>query len=88
MAESKEQLLIDVHELSQLICVSSGTLYHWVSANRIPYVRLSARCLRFSPTAIREWLAQLSEVTVTEKRAGRRNTSLEDAKKHREPGGQ
>jgi excisionase family DNA binding protein len=61
MAEPTEKLLIDVRELSALTGISVGTLYHWVSQRRIPCVRLSQRCLRFSLPAIREWLAELNE---------------------------
>lgn len=61
MAELREKLLIDIRELSALIGIEIGTIYHWVSADRIPSVKLSQRCLRFSLPAIRAWLAELSE---------------------------
>jgi len=61
MTESKERLLIDIRELSELTGISVGTLYHWTSERRIPCVRLSQRCLRFSLPAIREWLAARNE---------------------------
>jgi predicted DNA-binding transcriptional regulator AlpA len=61
MSEVKEKLLIDIHELSELTGIAVGTLYHWVSERRVPCVRLSQRCLRFSPPAIREWLYGLNE---------------------------
>lgn len=61
MTESQEKLLIDIHELSELTGIAVGTLYHWVSQRRIPCVKLSRRCLRFSVVGIREWLANLNE---------------------------
>ena len=61
MTKSNEILLIDIRELSRLTGLSVGTLYHWVSQRRIPCVRLSLRCLKFSLSAIREWLADLNE---------------------------
>jgi excisionase family DNA binding protein len=61
MAEQTEKLLIDIHELSVLTGISVGTLYHWSSQGRIPRVRLSARCLRFSLSEIRKWIAELNE---------------------------
>lgn len=67
VAESKEKLLIDIRELSELTGIAVGSLYHMVSQRRIPCVRLSQRCLRFSLPAIREWLAGLSELAVTGK---------------------
>lgn len=65
--ESNEKLLIDIHELSALTGLAVGTLYRWASASesRVPTVRLSARCLRFSLPAIREWLASLNEPAAT-----------------------
>ena len=61
MTESNEKLLVNIRELSELTGIKVGSLYHWASEGRIPCVRLSARCLRFSLPAIREWLARLSE---------------------------
>jgi len=61
MAEQTEKLLVDIRELSVLTGVSVGTLYHWSSQGRIPCVRLSARCLRFSVSEIRKWIAELNE---------------------------
>jgi excisionase family DNA binding protein len=61
MTEPKEKLLIDIHELSGLTGISVGTLYHWVSEGRIPCLKLSQRCLRFSLPAIQEWLTDFTE---------------------------
>jgi predicted DNA-binding transcriptional regulator AlpA len=71
MTESREKLLIDIRELSQLTGIAVGSLYHWASEGRIPCIRLSARCLRFSLPAIREWLAELNEPAVTRQVTGR-----------------
>jgi predicted DNA-binding transcriptional regulator AlpA len=67
MTEVKEKLLINIEELSELTGLAVGSLYHMVSQRRIPCVRLSQRCLRFSVPAIREWLDGLSERAVTGK---------------------
>jgi predicted DNA-binding transcriptional regulator AlpA len=61
MTESNEKLLIDIHGLSRLTGISVGGLYHMVSERRIPCVKLSKRCLRFSLPAIREWLAAMGQ---------------------------
>jgi excisionase family DNA binding protein len=61
MSDRAEKLLIDIHELSALIGISVGTLYHWVSEGRVPCVRFSQRCLRFSVPEIERWLAGLNE---------------------------
>jgi predicted DNA-binding transcriptional regulator AlpA len=57
---NKERLLIDIRELSELTGIAVGSLYHMVSQGRVPCVKLSKRCLRFSLPAIREWLDGLS----------------------------
>jgi len=66
VAEMTEKLLIDIRELSALTGVSVGGLYHMVSEHRIPCVKLSKRCLRFSLPAIREWLAEMSQPALDE----------------------
>jgi predicted DNA-binding transcriptional regulator AlpA len=67
MTEVNEKLLINIEELSELTGIAVGSLYHMVSQRRIPCVRLSQRCLRFSLPAIREWLDGLSEPALTAK---------------------
>lgn len=39
----------------------AGTVYHMVSAKRIPYIRLSGRCVRFSRRALLEWIGSLTQ---------------------------
>jgi excisionase family DNA binding protein len=74
MTEQNEKLLLDVDELSNLIGFSPGTIYHWISENRIPYVRLSQRCVRFLVPAIREWLAELNEPALNKSKGWRTRT--------------
>jgi predicted DNA-binding transcriptional regulator AlpA len=38
-----------------------GTLYHFVSAKRIPVVRLSRRCIRFRYSDLINWIERLTE---------------------------
>jgi predicted DNA-binding transcriptional regulator AlpA len=66
MTEVSEKLLIDVRELSELTGISVGGLYHMVSERRIPCVKLSKRCLRFSLPVIREWLAAMGQPSLNE----------------------
>jgi excisionase family DNA binding protein len=58
----EERLLLDINEVSELTGFSVGTLYHWVSERRIPFLRVSCRCLRFRRADIESWLAELVEV--------------------------
>lgn len=50
--------LLDVRDLSALTGFSSGTLYHWVSERKIPFVRFSSRCVRFRRSDIDSWIAE------------------------------
>lgn len=50
-----------IKEVAEFLGLSVGTVYHMVSEGRIPCVRLSARCLRFQPSEITEWVQQKSE---------------------------
>ena len=61
MPESEPRLLLDVKEVSRLTGFSVGTLYHWVSQRRVPFVRLSGRCIRFRPSDLEAWLAEKVE---------------------------
>jgi predicted DNA-binding transcriptional regulator AlpA len=66
MPEPTENLLIDIRELSALTGLAAGTLYHWASQGKLPCIRLSARCLRFSLSEIRKWIAELNELALNE----------------------
>ena len=55
------KLLLTVREVAQLTGLSVNTLYHYVSQKRIPVVRLSRRCIRFSREQIEAWIASMSE---------------------------
>ena len=49
--------LMDYQTTALRLGVKLGTLYSWVSRARIPHVRMSARCVRFDPVRIEEWIA-------------------------------
>jgi excisionase family DNA binding protein len=53
--------LLTIREVSEITQLSVGSLYHLVSAGRIPVVRLSRRCLRFRLSALEKWFQQLSD---------------------------
>lgn len=48
--------IVTIEELSEYLGMPKGTLYHWVSQRRIPFVKLG-RSTRFDITAIDGWLA-------------------------------
>lgn len=56
-SQSTADRLIDVKELADYLGLAVGTIYHLVSEDRLPCVRLSARCLRFRRSDIDAWVA-------------------------------
>jgi excisionase family DNA binding protein len=38
-----------------------GTIYHLVQQQRIPVIKLSARCIRFSRKALLDWIESMSQ---------------------------
>lgn len=56
-----EPLLLNIKEVAQLTGFSVGTLYHFVSQRRIPFVRISSRCVRFRTQDIEKWLEGLRQ---------------------------
>jgi excisionase family DNA binding protein len=56
MRDGKTKLLLDVREVSELTGLSMGTLYHFISQRRIPFIRISSRCVRFRRKDIDKWL--------------------------------
>ncbi len=53
--------LLTVTEVADLLRLSRGSVYHMVSQGRLPCIRLSARCLRFSREAIAQMLSEMTQ---------------------------
>ena len=51
--------IVSIAELSEYLGTPKGTLYHWVSQRKIPYVKLG-RSTRFDIAEIDGWLARRS----------------------------
>jgi excisionase family DNA binding protein len=71
--------LLDVRGLAQLLGVSPGSIYHWISQGRLPVVRFSARCVRFREIDVERLLCDLHEdgtgkLTDTAKERAARNS--------------
>jgi excisionase family DNA binding protein len=56
----KNDCLLTVPEAAAFLHLSPGTLFHWISENRVPFIRFSSRCVRFSKTALLQWLEGLT----------------------------
>ena len=48
--------LLSVPEAAEFLNLSPGTVYHFISARKIPFIRISSRCIRFSRAALLIWL--------------------------------
>jgi excisionase family DNA binding protein len=51
--------LLTVNELSKLLGIAPGSVYHWLSAGRLPCIRFSARCVRFRESDIAKLVDEL-----------------------------
>jgi excisionase family DNA binding protein len=60
MEKRGEWRLWNVREVAEFLGLSPGTVYHMVSEGRIPVVRISARCIKFRPSEIENWLDEMT----------------------------
>jgi excisionase family DNA binding protein len=58
MSSDVDNSLMDIRAVSLLTGISVGSLYHWISQQRIPVIRFSARCVRFRRSDIEAWIAE------------------------------
>lgn len=59
MTGSVDRRLINIQELSELIGLSTSTIYSWVSQRRIPFVKCG-RLTKFDLERIDEWIEENS----------------------------
>jgi len=52
--------MMTYREVSKLLSVPIGTLYAYVSQDKIPYVRLGRRLVRFKEQDVLKWVEQNS----------------------------
>jgi excisionase family DNA binding protein len=52
--------LLKVHEVAEMLGLAKGTIYHHISAGKLPCIRLSARCVRFQESAIKQFIEKLA----------------------------
>lgn len=62
---SSEDRLLTVREAAEFLQLSRFSLYHFVSQHRVPVIKLSRRCIRFSQAALRAWVESLSQAPET-----------------------
>ena len=54
--DPKPRDFMDYEQLSARINIPVGTLYNWVHENKIPYIRLAERTVRFDPAEVEAWM--------------------------------
>lgn len=59
--------LLTVRELAERLGISVGTVYHWLSQDRLPCVRFSSRCVRFRESDVQKMLEQLGQAALQER---------------------
>ncbi len=58
LAPAGNDRLLTIREVSDLTRLSVGTLYRFVSEQRIPVVHLSRRCIRFRLSDLHRWIEE------------------------------
>jgi len=61
MSESGCKLLLTIREVAELTGLAVGSIYHLVSQQRIPFIRLSRRCIRFRRSDLEGWIDGLHQ---------------------------
>jgi len=61
---SDEKILLTAAEVANLTGFAEGTIRHFVSQRRIPFIRISPRCVRFRRSDIEAWLEKLMVPTI------------------------
>ena len=57
-AQPPESVVMTYREASAYLNLPLGTLYWMVAQNRLPYLRYSARVVRFQRESLDRWLAE------------------------------
>jgi excisionase family DNA binding protein len=53
---SLDEPLLDAQAVAGLLGVEADTVYAWARSGNLPYLRLGARCLRWTRPLLEEWL--------------------------------
>jgi len=68
--------LWDIEEFAKFVGIAVGSAYHLVSQQRVPVVKLSARCIRFRPSEIAEWVESKTQKENVDKKHIRQRRTL------------
>jgi excisionase family DNA binding protein len=61
-----ENRLMNVRDVAAYLGIDPLSVYRWVSRGRMPFIRLSARCLRFRLEDIEQFVASMSNSPTAE----------------------
>jgi len=56
-SEEMTDNLLDVRQVAELLGLVPGSIYHKISRGELPFVRLSARCVRFRRCDSEAWIS-------------------------------
>ncbi len=74
-SSSQDDRLLTVSEAADFLHIRPGSLYHLISQHRIPVIRISSRCVRFSRVVLQEWIESLSQDADEFSNGDRKSTS-------------
>jgi len=57
---SKERILLTAKEVADLTGLAEGTIRHFCCRRKLPFIRISSRCVRFERTSIESWIAAMA----------------------------
>jgi excisionase family DNA binding protein len=61
ISADEDDRLLRIDEAARFLGLSTGGLYRLVCQQRIPGVRISSRCIRFSRRALSKWVESLTQ---------------------------
>jgi len=64
--------LLRIGEAADYLGIATGTLYHWVSEERIPVVRISPRAIRFRLSDLSDWAERMTVMPPVDSNHSRR----------------
>ena len=64
--------LLRIGEAADYLGIAIGTLYHWVSEERIPVVRISPRAIRFRLSDLSDWAERMTVMARVDSNHSRR----------------
>ena len=56
----QDDRLWTIGEAAQFLGLQKSSMYHLISQGRVPVIRISSRCVRFSRRALLEWVKEHS----------------------------